>query len=93
MKFISPAFALSLLFGLAFATGAVAGSISEAELQARIWQVSNKGRCKADCTSSYQACKRQVEIDGDRLSWDGDLRQDAHDNKCVPARTTCLAKC
>jgi len=93
MKLILPALALSLLFGFAFAAGPIAGSMPQTELQARIWQVSNKGRCKADCTSKYQACKRNVEIEGNKRGWDGDLRQDEHDNKCVPARTACLTKC
>ncbi len=93
MKFILPTTIFSLLLATGLATGGVAGTMSQAEPQATIWQVSNKGRCMNDCAGAYEACKRRVEVEGNKQGWDGDLRQDAHDQRCVPAKSACLRKC
>ena len=89
MKFILPTSALSLLL----ASGGAAWTMSQAEPRATIWQVSYKGQCKNDCANAYQACRQRIEVEGNKQGWDGDLRQDAHDKRCVPAKSACLRKC
>ena len=93
MKFILSTAVLSLLLASGFSTGGIAATVSRAEPQAMIWQVSNKGRCKNECAGAYQACRQRIEVEGNKQGWDGDLRQDAHDKRCVPAKSACLAKC
>lgn len=44
------------------------------------------------CNKRYNSCRANIEIEGNRKGWDGDLRRDEHDSTCLPQKKRCLAK-